>query len=203
MRSMHDDWDEDEDDEEEEEDVSREHGSAAASGAGAASGGHSESKTSDPALGHTHSTDIVLVPMVDGESVHPDVAADFATQQDSWSQDYHALQEMLLDSAKDGRWIVRSRDCSHRCSQPCHAHCLPCREAVDATCRCGAVSRTVDCCDSVFTCATRCDHAAACGRHRCSRICCDGKHVPCPMGGKPVTCGCGANSFPELPCDAP
>jgi len=108
----------------------------------------------------------------------------------------------LADVQATGRWVVRSAVCEHMCKLSCHRECLPCGMEVEAACRCQGTRRKVPCCDSVFTCRTVCGAVATCGRHACSKVCCDGDHDPCPRRGKPATCGCGAKAYPELQCDA-
>ncbi|XP_057416514.1 NF-X1-type zinc finger protein NFXL1-like [Lotus japonicus] len=66
----------------------------------------------------------------------------------------------------------------HQCKQACHAwDCAPCLVLVSQRCRCGSISRAVECCKTTsenekFTCEKPCGQKKSCGRHRCNEQCC-------------------------------
>ncbi|CAA6658638.1 unnamed protein product [Spirodela intermedia] len=67
--------------------------------------------------------------------------------------------------------------CIHRCKETCHeGSCPPCLVLVNQSCRCGSVSRVVECfrtsSKEVFLCEKPCGKKKNCGRHRCNERCC-------------------------------
>ena len=70
-------------------------------------------------------------------------------------------------------------DCSHTCSSPCHTGpCPPCRIKIVRPCRCGAITRDVDChggrggAYTEVLCDRPCLALRSCGKHQCNRNCC-------------------------------
>uniref|UniRef100_A0A5S6QFC7 NF-X1-type domain-containing protein n=1 Tax=Trichuris muris TaxID=70415 RepID=A0A5S6QFC7_TRIMR len=97
----------------------------------------------------------------------------------------------------------------HRCCERCHhGPCPPCRQLRLKRCRCGLKEKEVQC-ESEFTCLSKCRRKRACGRHICSRRCCDGQCPPCeklcerPCYPCPIImeifCVCRATSM-KVPC---
>ena len=114
----------------------------------------------------------------------------------------------------------------HYCAERCHVGPCPqtCRTAVEKSCNCGRMTRTVQC-QEEFRCDRRCTQMRACGRHACKRRCCDGHCPPCeetcnkrlkcgnhrcpapchsgPCSPCPITtkisCACGKTSY-QVPC---
>ena len=95
------------------------------------------------------------------------------------------------------------RRTGHRCPKPCHTGpCAPCTERVQVPCRCGSSATKIAClelgeggsavqpvCDRV------CETKKACGKHRCSQVCCPERgivsaasHVCTLVCGKPLRC---------------
>ncbi|KAJ7145342.1 hypothetical protein C8R43DRAFT_546162 [Mycena crocata] len=72
--------------------------------------------------------------------------------------------------------------CGHACAARCHeGECLPCVERVVRPCRCGGTMKSMFCsaatsaaagADTEVLCEKPCAALRACGRHRCSRVCC-------------------------------
>ncbi|XXQ32727.1 NF-X1-type domain-containing protein [Plasmodiophora brassicae] len=125
--------------------------------------------------------------------------------------------------------------CEHVCTNPCHdSPCPPCSEMVTTLCFCGREVRVLPCPEyrhaleedgtPKLRCASVCNAPLGCGRHRCTKRCCDlvshtctvpcgktlncGIHAceqnchsqPCPPCGRPivegVSCPCGARRIP-------
>ncbi|MQL71057.1 hypothetical protein Taro_003363 [Colocasia esculenta] len=67
---------------------------------------------------------------------------------------------------------------NHRCKETCHeGNCPPCMAMVNQKCRCGSISRLVECYktldeEEVFVCEKPCGKKKNCGRHRCNERCC-------------------------------
>ncbi|KAJ7096711.1 hypothetical protein B0H15DRAFT_54387 [Mycena belliarum] len=70
--------------------------------------------------------------------------------------------------------------CGHACAALCHeGACPPCTERVVRPCRCGGSTKSMFCfaatgdgTDKEVLCEKPCAALRACGRHRCSRVCC-------------------------------
>ncbi|KAJ7512060.1 hypothetical protein B0H11DRAFT_1698808 [Mycena galericulata] len=70
--------------------------------------------------------------------------------------------------------------CGHACAARCHeGACPPCAERVVRPCRCGASTKSMVCVVAMgggsaeeVLCEKPCAALRACGRHRCSRVCC-------------------------------
>jgi len=82
--------------------------------------------------------------------------------------------------------------CLHVCHATCHLErCPPCEMVTQVTCRCGAETESLQCCQQgIFKCRKVCGKALGCGIHICQRVCCSGDCGTCPLSGK-KTCPCG------------
>eukprot|EP00397_Hematodinium_sp_SG-2012_P005542 GEMP01005562.1.p1 GENE.GEMP01005562.1~~GEMP01005562.1.p1 ORF type:complete len:1105 (+),score=189.55 GEMP01005562.1:176-3490(+) len=84
---------------------------------------------------------------------------------------------------------------NHNCPLKCHAGpCAPCAIAIEKTCHCGNVLRTLPCGEDCFICNEPCSRLLSCGVHTCQRTCHPGECGECPWtpalwGSK---CACGA-----------
>lgn len=81
-------------------------------------------------------------------------------------------------------------DCDHRCPEKCHkGSCPPCQVLIEKKCLCSAHTRMLPC-SKEYKCETKCRGIRPCGKHGCSRKCCNGNCPPCEkVCDKPLQCG--------------
>ncbi|VVC89649.1 unnamed protein product [Leptidea sinapis] len=100
----------------------------------------------------------------------------------------------------------RHENCEHSCPEKCHkGSCSPCQVLIEKKCLCSTHTRLLPC-SKEFRCDTKCRETRSCGKHSCSRKCCNGTCPPCEKTcDKPLQCGrhkCAAvcHRGPCYPC---
>ncbi|CAD5118132.1 DgyrCDS6869 [Dimorphilus gyrociliatus] len=95
----------------------------------------------------------------------------------------------------------RNHNCIHPCNILCHpGPCPTCQVMVSKKCRCGKISKKVQCCSQAsFSCDEKCLKLLNCGIHACTATCHDGPCKPCEeeidikcfcqRTSKVITCG--------------
>lgn len=64
--------------------------------------------------------------------------------------------------------------CGHACPEKCHlGNCAPCELVVEKKCRCGGKTFKVKCSEDIPNCNRKCGALLTCGRHKCTRECCE------------------------------
>ncbi|XP_075985237.1 NF-X1-type zinc finger protein NFXL1 [Anticarsia gemmatalis] len=80
--------------------------------------------------------------------------------------------------------------CEHSCPEKCHkGPCSPCQVLIQKQCQCSTHTRSLPC-SKEFKCETKCRGTRPCGKHPCSRKCCNGNCPPCEkICDKQLHCG--------------